>query len=255
MKCVRRNRAFTIIELLVVVGVLAVLLAILLPALGAARVAAGRAAMLSNLRGIGVSFEVYTQTYDGYYPFHNPTDWLYLSPPPMASMVVDGGNPWSLRYYWSAKFHTVAPWRDHFRTWVNDGRYVDPAAPWISHDAHGFSSFAVSSYEYSCSFQARPQTWPEAGAAPSGGELTLQAAVRSAEVAQPSAKALCIDADRAYLRREPRQDDMRGVLSADGSAHSRLDSEATVPVQNLINDRSTSRWHDTPGGVRGRDLR
>lgn len=248
------RRAFTILELLVVAAVLAVLVAILVPALRAARVAAGQTAMLSNLRGIGVSFDVYTQTYDNYYPFHVPSDWLLLTPPPVASMVMDGGNPWSLRRYWPAKFHSVAPWRDHFRTWVNDGRYVVPGAPWMPDEAYGVDGCDVS-YEYSCSFQARPQAWPEPGAAPAAEESTLQAAVRAAEVAQPAAKALCIDADRAYLRRDARHDDLRGVLCVDGSARPRLDSEATAPAQNLINDRRPSRWHDTPRGVRGRDLR
>ncbi len=55
----RRVAAFTLVELLVVIGIIAVLIAILLPALRSARRAAQNAQCLSNLRQIGILSEMY----------------------------------------------------------------------------------------------------------------------------------------------------------------------------------------------------
>ncbi len=62
---VRRRRAFTIVELLVVVFVITLLVALLLPALGMARASARRTQCQSNLRQIGVGLATHAEINNG----------------------------------------------------------------------------------------------------------------------------------------------------------------------------------------------
>ena len=64
-----RRRAFTLVELLVVAAIIALLAALLLPAMASAQRAGKAAVCLSNLRQIGIAIQSYSNDFTGSIPY------------------------------------------------------------------------------------------------------------------------------------------------------------------------------------------
>jgi prepilin-type N-terminal cleavage/methylation domain-containing protein len=72
-----KQRGFTLIELLVVIAILALLIAILMPALTAAREQSRRAVCSQNEKNQGLGMFLYAHDYDGKLPMNSVDRWLF----------------------------------------------------------------------------------------------------------------------------------------------------------------------------------
>src|SRR5688572_28386500 len=117
-----RKRAFTLVELLVVIGIIAILVGILLPTLNMARQRAYNVQCLSNLRACGQILHMYAQQNRGYFPMmslQSPETFIGGDAATGVPPLIQGAdNPGGLRFPSNV--------RDAIARIVNPGSNPDP---------------------------------------------------------------------------------------------------------------------------------
>jgi prepilin-type N-terminal cleavage/methylation domain-containing protein len=148
-----KRAAFTLVELLVVIGIIAVLIGVLLPALTKARAAAAKAACLSNQRMIMGAIHIYANMHKGGIP-----------------QPVTGGNASGSHIVWAA--HIVPGARGDDNRFHNLGHLItkgilkDPAVMYCNAQIDerltypqgwdGYSDFKYIGYSYRLSNDPKP---------------------------------------------------------------------------------------------------
>lgn len=252
----RGRPGFTLVELLVSIGVIALLIGLALPALSGARQRAKEAAILSNLKQTGIAMEMYVQQSSGWLPFATEGTPFRTAPASDPGAGAVTGDYWQLSSYWSSLFLEVAPWEEWFGLWAFSDSRRDPDRPWeASPMFQGRFLNGVSSLEYARSLFARPEIWQE-GPAITDRDSVLRG-VRMNEVRYPSAKVSLFD--RELCVRVQCDDPMgikRGMLFLDGHAAMHALSDANAARKGRLPELAgygTLPIHDTDGGARGRD--
>src|SRR5438093_2545414 len=90
------RRGFTLVELLVVIGIIAVLIGILLPVIGKARKQANTTACMAQLRSLGQTLAIYNSENRGSYPYS-----YYTSNAAVGGTTAEGDTNASVYVWWS----------------------------------------------------------------------------------------------------------------------------------------------------------
>ncbi len=242
----RHRQAFTLIELLVVIAIIAVLIAIVLPVLGAARDQARNAVSLSNLRSNAQIIQTYAADWSDAHPF--------LTDPQQTRTTLRGGGVEINSFYWHISAHWPHPLTDdYYGGQINHTALHRPGAE--------FFATSTTSYFYSAAMIADPRYW---NADTRTGPEQLRA-TRTSEVVFPSSKALLVDFSEAgHTMVLPGQSLDRPITMAlaDASVR-RVPIERNLPplplgdggigLQSLF-PFGAYAMH-TVDGVRGRDIR
>jgi len=268
----RTRNGYTLIEVLVVIGVIGILIAIAIPALSGARGSALQTVSLSNVRSVGQQMEEYASVHRQYAHrglgdvpadlpqidgFDFPNDVLIVSWYP-GGVVMATSDYFSQAWLWPAIVTPMLEWPEYWSTWISP-RKQDADLPKLADFGFGDEGPPIEeviSVRYSNSFVAAPSYFSGRQQAPDR-ESSFRA-VKPHEVRYASQKVMLWDNDLAYITRDVPEridgllDAQTPMCFADGHGEVLNPQDASEPVENPRMER-VMRLHATLNGVHGRD--
>jgi prepilin-type N-terminal cleavage/methylation domain-containing protein len=164
-----KRRGFTLVELLVVIGIIAILISLLLPALRRARAQANKISCLSNLHQIGVYLQMYQSQFNGKLPIYSLAQMAWynyfmyspafkgytglglLGPPNILPKPGSEGG----RVFYCPVAKTIYT--------TNDFNYMDPANPGWSNPWYPVPNSPTAGYTNRITYSIRPEYWSAHG--------------------------------------------------------------------------------------------
>jgi prepilin-type N-terminal cleavage/methylation domain-containing protein len=168
----RHRRGFTLVELLVVIGIIALLISILLPTLSKARESANRTACLSNMRQLGTAMQLYAsenrdcvptgyifQKQFSYVVVWNNSNPLSPAVQELGVLVTAGSIKDGKAYYCPTEVDEQYSYNTPSNVWPFDKNPIDPhlTTPGLGHTRVGFNCRPTTDWLcYSGNYNPKP---------------------------------------------------------------------------------------------------
>ncbi len=222
-----RQAGFTLIELLVVIAIIAILAAMLLPALSKAKEKAKTTQCLSNMKQLQLCWQMYVDDNTDHLPLNGGTP----TPGP-------GGN-------------------GRPNSWIQGGAQTDPAVPWIVNGV--LYQYNKSVTLYACPANTRQLTYPAdppnhwtAWNGPQARTVSINYPLGGFTASDPTGSGVLLNGVHPLLKyseiRSPNPPVNKMIVFADENEYSVDDGDFAVAVVGGLHDGT---WWNLPGSRHG----